>query len=184
MFRSAELPPALVAEEVHALVFRRVDVAGPEKPDVLVVEDVLRRLAAKSNIDVVRSDQLEARPAFELVVRRRRLVQLRFAVRQFLERHRRLTWFEEDLGVVAIAQVLVAVEHVFQVEARHGGEEYVRRLVPMNQFVNPVVAGSMLAVGLVVSDDGGEIAHPERVVSHGDPPDFSRTWTRSSPPRT
>src|SRR5262249_7424273 len=37
VFRSAELPPALAAEEVHALVFGRVDVAGPEKTDVLVV---------------------------------------------------------------------------------------------------------------------------------------------------
>ena len=72
----------VLAAKVHALVVRGVDVAGPEQADVAALEDVLRRPAAEREVDVVRLDQREVRPAFEEERRRRRLVQLGLASRR------------------------------------------------------------------------------------------------------
>src|SRR5262249_45941488 len=91
-----QLLPAAAAAEIHAAIFGRIDVARPEQADVAVAEDVLRRPAAKAHVHVMRRGQGEARPAFEVKGRRRRLVQLRLGRRDAAKLHRRIARLEED----------------------------------------------------------------------------------------
>src|SRR5436190_10169835 len=62
----AELHPALVIAEVDGLVLRRVDVARPEESNVAMGEDMLVGFAPKCQVDVVRSDELESHPTFQV----------------------------------------------------------------------------------------------------------------------
>src|SRR5262245_15422160 len=62
----AKLHPALVIAEIDRLVFRGVDVARPEESDVAMSEDMLVRFASERQVDVVRSNQLEARPTLQV----------------------------------------------------------------------------------------------------------------------
>src|SRR3990172_3773499 len=107
------------APKVHALVVGTVDVAGPEQSNVSVLEGVLLRPAAVSEIDVVRLDELQSRPAFEVKMRRRWLVQLGFRRRNLLETHRRVARLEDHLG----GEIGVAVKDVLVVHAGISGYE-------------------------------------------------------------
>src|SRR5436190_1622129 len=158
----AELDPPLVVAEVQALVLGRVDVAGPEEADVAIPERVLVGLAAVGEIDVVGRDELEARPALQEERGRRRLVELRLAVRDLRERHRGVAGLEEGFRVPP--QVLLAVEDVLVVEA--GDAEKRGRTRPVGQLVDAVVAGPAAVVDLVVPDDRRQVADLERVVAH------------------
>ena len=64
------------APKVHALVQRRVDVAGPKETDVAVLKHVLLGLTLEFKIDVMRRNHLECRPTLQMPSRRRRLMQL------------------------------------------------------------------------------------------------------------
>src|SRR5436305_481897 len=70
----AQLHPALRVAKGDALVLRRVDIVRPEEADVPVLESVLRGPAAECEVDIVWGPELESRPAFEVIVRRWRLV--------------------------------------------------------------------------------------------------------------
>src|SRR5436309_6910550 len=116
----AKLHPALVIAEVNGLVFRRVDIARPEKSDVAMRKDMLVRFAPKRQVDVVRSDQLESRPTFQVKGRRLRLMEFGLALGSLRERYRRVARLEGDRAIAP--QVLVAVEDMFQVQPRHREE--------------------------------------------------------------
>src|SRR5262249_3471918 len=96
------------------------------------------------HVDVMRRHKLEGRAAFEVKGRGRRLVQLRGTVGEPSEGHRSVPRFEEDLaGVVAVA--LVAVEDVFEVQSRHGGNEQGHWFAAVGEAPDAVVAGAMVA---------------------------------------
>jgi hypothetical protein len=126
----AELLPAPIGPEVNALVFRGIDVAGPEKANVAVAKDVLGCLAAKREINVMGGYQLEPSPALQLEGWRRWLVQFCFAVGQFLEIHRCVARLKEELAVVYVPQFFVAVKDVLQIETGNCWHEKTRRLIP------------------------------------------------------
>src|SRR6266516_901500 len=117
---SAELHPALVITEVNRLVLRGVDIARPEKPDVAVRKDMLVGFAPKRQVDVVRSGQLESRPALQMKCRGLRLMEFGLALGNLRERHRGVARLEGDRAIAP--QVLVAVEDVLQVQPRYREE--------------------------------------------------------------
>src|SRR5262245_11795302 len=126
-------------------------------------EDVLVRLAAESQVEVMGSHQLESRPALQEKGRRRRLVQLSLAFRDPGEGHGGVARLEEDLGVAP--EILVAIEDMLQVQAGHREER--ARIRAMRQAVHPVIALGMALIGLVVADHRREIADLERFMGHG-----------------
>ena len=168
----AELDPALVIAKVDALVLRVIDVAGPEEPDVAMLEHVLAGLAPECDVDVVRRHDPKARPALEMKGRGFILVELSLAVRDLRQGHREVARLEEDLGVAP--QVLVAVEDVLEVEPGDGEEWLPIR--PVDQVVDAVVSRAVPLVGLIVTDDRREIARPEGFVRHGGSPAKSKLF--------
>jgi hypothetical protein len=133
-----------------------------------VGEDVLGRRAAEAHVQVMRRQQLEARPTLHLERRRGRLVQFGGGRGQLAELHRRVARLEEDLAQAG-GVLLVAVEDVLEVETGDGRHEQVARLGAMHQAPDAVVAGAMVAGGGVVADDGGDVADAEGVVHVGFP---------------
>src|SRR6476620_794400 len=113
----AELLPAPVPTEIHALVLGSVDIARPEQADIAVLEDgsgTRRRWvgpAAEREIDEMRGHQPEPGPALELEGRCGRLVELGLTLRQPLKDHRGVARLEEEPARFAhVPQLLIAVE--------------------------------------------------------------------------
>ena len=90
------------------------------------------------------------------------LVELGLAVRDLRQGHREVARLEENLGVTP--QVLVAVEDVLEVEPSNGEERL--RIRPVDQAVDAVVSRAVPLVGLIVTDDRGEVPRPEGLVRH------------------
>ena len=152
------------AEEIHGLVQRRVHVARPEQRHVAAREDVLVRHAAEAHIEVVRRDELEARPALDVIRGRGRLVQLAFGIGEFLEGHPCVARLEESLRV----RRFLAIDDVLVVQPRHRWHEHAALARRVAQAPDAVVAGAMLTRrrDVVVADDGGEVADGESRVGH------------------
>src|SRR5437016_2242717 len=75
----AKLDPTFVIAEINRLVFRSIDVSRPEQADVAVREHLLVRFAAEQHVDVMRRNELESSPAFQMESGRGRLMKLCFA---------------------------------------------------------------------------------------------------------
>ena len=68
--------------------------------------------------------------------------------------------------LIAPSQLLVAVEDVLQIEAGDRGHEERDRLRAMDQPVDAIGAGLMLAIRFVIANDGGQVTDLESVVCH------------------
>ena len=69
---SAVLAPGIAAgiqtaAKIEALVLRGVDVTGPEQADIVIVKGMLSSSAAEAHVNIMRGDQGESSPAFEMV---------------------------------------------------------------------------------------------------------------------
>src|SRR5205823_2305953 len=95
--RPIALPLRTVANEVDALVFRRVDITGPEEADVAIAKDVLARDTAEVEVDIVRLHKRKAGPALQVECGGRRLVQLGAVAGDLPQLHRRVARLEKHL---------------------------------------------------------------------------------------
>jgi hypothetical protein len=126
---------------------------------------VLGRLEAEVEVDGVRLAEGEPGGALQVESRGRRLVQLGGGGRELLERHLRPPGLEEEVLLARRVERL-AVEDVLEVQPGDGGDEQVRWLGLVDEAPQAVVPGPVLAVGVVVADDRGQVADGEGVVGH------------------
>src|SRR5437879_570910 len=148
-----QLLPEPGTAKIHALVFGPIDVARPKEPDVAVREGVLRRQTAEGEVDVMRRDESEPRPAFEMKRRRRRLMQLGLLIGKPLELNPCISRLKEDLPAL-VAVTFVAVEDVLEVQTGDGRHEQISWLGLVNEAPDAVVACPVIAGGRVVTDHG------------------------------
>ena len=90
----------------------------------------------------MRRNKSETRPAFDLKLGSRRLVQLRLSLADLIEAHRRVARLEENLSVLK----LLAGDDMLQIQARQRGHEHAACPCRMVQAPHAVIAGAMLAL--------------------------------------
>lgn len=181
--RGAGLHPASLVAEVDAPVIRRIDIARPDEAHVAVAEDGLGRPASEGEVDGVGRRHAETRPALHLERRRRRLVEFSLHLRDAPKGHGRVSRLEEDPTIACdIAQVLVAVEDVLEVQPGDPSNERGFRLRAVRQRVDSVVTGAVFTVRGVVTDDGLQVSGLERRVGHGVLPERAAVYRSTARP--
>ena len=168
MALSAQLHPEIfpflpATPEVHALVDRTVDVAGPETSEPPLGMGMLRRGALELQVDVMRFLEGELRNALHEKMRNGLLRQLGGTFVFLGEGHRGLAGLKEYLPVQELG---FPIEVVLQIESRVSRNEQVPLAAFVTQAPNAVVSRPMLAMSRIISDDGFQVPDFEGGVSH------------------